>query len=398
MTITPLHSLKNESYEDYLLRLGSNKEELELSWGQIATLLNNFLDEEYTESKYRKEYHNLSRGIEIGIRKSASGEQLKEIEDKTVELQKQKYQFNDQKREYNNKIRLIARYEHLKDEILKGIKELEKVKPLPYSFEPAVSDTNIRANVLWSDFHYGQETQNSLNTYNPEVFNKRFQHLVAKTIHYCKKHDVQELTIGSLGDQIAGFIHLTSRIEQSEDVVSQIQYISERLAEAIAEVSLHVPKVRVVNIIGNHSRTTPNKNDSILKENFENLIPWYLESRLRSYNNVEIIRSEDGYFVDTTFNEPHIYVHGDLDHVASVAKSLPQFLGIISKYVFMGHIHHDTVKDYGRTTVISNGSLCGIDSFALGKRMYADAMQKMHIFNSDGRIEYKIDINLQDIK
>lgn len=398
MTITPLESLKNETYEEYLLRLGCNKEELSLSWSQIATLMNNFLEEEYTESKYRKEYHHLSRGIEIGIRKSTSGEQLREIEDKTVELQKQKYQFNDQKREFNNKIRLIARYEHLKDEILRGIKELEQIKPLPYSYVPAKSNTNVRANVLWSDFHYGQETVNSLNTYNPHVFDKRFQQLVAKTIYYCKNHDVQELTIGSLGDQIAGFIHLTSRIEQSEDVVSQIQYISERLAEAIAEISLHVPKVRVVNIIGNHSRTQASKNDSILKENFENLIPWYLESRLRNYKNVEIFKSEDGYFVDTSFAEPHVYVHGDLDHVSSVAKSLPQFLGIIPKYCFMGHIHHDTVKDYGRTTVISNGSLCGTDSYALSKRMYSDAMQKMHIFNAGGRIEYKIDINLQDIK
>lgn len=394
---TPLNILDNESYEEFLIRLGSNKDELDLSWGKIASIINEHLSEDFSESKYRKEYHLLSRGITIGVKKSADNEYVREIEDKTVELQKQKYQFQDQKREYNNKIKLIAKYEHLKDEITSAIKQLEKVKPLPYSpIKESIS--NVRANVLFSDFHYGQESNNTLNTYNPDVFNKRFEHLVSKTIHYCKKHNVDELTIGSIGDQIAGFIHLTSRIEQSEDVISQIQYISERLSEAVAEISKHVRKVRVINLIGNHSRTFQNKNDSIMKENFENILPWYMESRLRDFDNIKILKGEDGYFVDKTFSKPHLYVHGDLDHVSSIARTIPQFLGIIPSYCFQGHIHHDTVKDYGRTIVISNGSLCGADSYAISKRMYADAMQKMHIFDENGRIEYKIDINLQDIK
>lgn len=395
--MTPLQSLENEVYEDYLVRIGSSKEELDLSWIKIASLMNEFLSEDFSESKYRKEYHLLTRGISMGVKKSSDNVYLREIEDKTVELQKQKYQFQDQKREYNNKIKLIAKYEHLKDEITTAIKQLEKVKPLPYSLiKESISD--VRANVLFSDFHYGQESNNTLNTYNPVVFNKRFEHLVSKTIYYCKKHNVDELTIGSIGDQIAGFIHLTSRIEQSEDVISQIQYISERLAEAVAEISKYVRKVRVINLIGNHSRTFQNKNDSIMKENFENIIPWYLESRLRRFDNVEVLKGEDGYFVDDTFSKPHLYTHGDIDHVSSVARTIPQFLGIIPSYCFQGHIHHDTVKDYGRTIVISNGSLCGADSYAVSKRMYADAMQKMHIFDENGRIEYKIDINLQDVK
>lgn len=398
MTITPLQSLENEVYEDYLVRIGSNKEELDLSWIKIASLMNEFLREDFSESKYRKEYHLLTRGISMGVKKSSDNEYLREIEDKTVELQKQKYQFQDQKREYNNKIKMISKFEHLKQEVFTAIKSLEKVKPLYFSPIKEDNTSYVRANVLWSDFHFGQESNNTLNVYNPDVFNKRFEYLVTKTIHYCKKHNVSELTIGSIGDQIAGFIHLTSRIEQSEDVISQIQYISERLSEAVAEISKYVSKVKVINIIGNHSRTVASKNDSLLKENFENLIPWYLESRLRDFANVEILKSEDGFFVDNTFPEPHVYIHGDLDHVSSVARSLPQVLGIIAKYVYMGHIHHDTVKDYGRTTVISNGSLCGTDSYAVSKRMYADAMQKMHIFDENGRIEYKIDINLQDIK
>ncbi|MBE7896251.1 hypothetical protein G7L40_19875 [Paenibacillus polymyxa] len=395
--MTSLQSLDNETYEEYLIRIGSSKEELGLSWSKIATLMNEYLNEDFTESKYRKEFHLLTRGISIGVKKSSTDEYRREIEDKTIELQKQKYQFQDQKREFNNKIKMIAKFEHLKDEISTSIKQLEKVKPLPYS--PAKeSPSYIRANVLFSDFHYGQESDNSLNKYNPRVFDKRFNHLVSKTIYYCQKHNVDELTIASIGDQIAGFIHLTSRIEQSEDVISQTQYISERLSEAVAEIAKFVPKVRVINLIGNHSRTFQSKNEAILKENFENIIPWYMETRLREFDNIELLKGEDGYFIDESFKKPHIYVHGDLDHVTTSARQLPQFLGVIPQYIFQGHIHHDTVKDFGRTTVVSNGSLCGVDSYAVSKRMYSDAMQKMHIFDVDGRIEYKIDINLQEVK
>ncbi|WP_440110332.1 hypothetical protein [Paenibacillus sp. QZ-Y1] len=396
--MTPIEHLVNDSYEEYLIRLGDSKDELNLSWSKVASLLNEFLSEDFSESKYRKEYHLLKRGITIGVKKSTSDEYVREIEDKTIELQKQKYQFQDQKREFNNKIKLIAKYDHLKDEVVEAIKQLEKVKPLSFYRISERSRSNVRANVLFSDFHFGQESNNTLNTYNPQVFEKRFEYLVSKTIDYCKKHSVSELTIGSIGDQISGFIHLTSRIEQSEDVVYQTKYVAERLSEAVAEISKHVPKVRVINISGNHSRAIANKNDALLKENFENLIPWYMECRLRDFGNVEIITGEDGYYIDTTFDEPHVYVHGDMDYVSGVAKTIPQFLGIIPRIVFMGHIHHDTVKDYGRTTVISNGSLCGSDSYSISKRMYADAMQKMHIFDDSGRLEYKVDINLQNVK
>lgn len=400
MTNTPLeiNRKQDESIDDYLLRLGGNKDIYSLNWVQVAERMNAESNEDFGESKWRKDFFLIKKGYELAIKNNISeNEVLQELEDKTLQFQKQKFQYQDQKREYTNVVRQQARFEHLKDEIKQSIKELEKVKPLVFS---PVRDNglNIRANVLFSDFHYGQTSNNTLNTYNPEVFNRRFEHLVSKTIHYCKKHNVSELTIGSLGDQVSGYIHTTSRIEQSEDVVSQTQYISERLSEAVAEISKHVAKVKIINLIGNHSRTSPNKHDSIMKENFENLIPWYMESRLKDFKNVEILKSEDGYFVDYSFPEPQVYVHGDVDYVSSVAKSLPQFLGVIAKYIWMGHIHHDTVKDHGRTTVVSNGSVCGSDSYAVSKRMYSEAMQKMHIFDENGRIEYKIDILLQDIK
>lgn len=394
-TLLEINRKQDESIDNYLLRLGGNKDIYSLNWVQVAERMNAESNEDFGESKWRKDYFLIQKGFQLAIKNNVSeNEVLQELEDKTLQFQKQKFQYQDQKREYTNVVRQQARFEHLKDEIKQSISLLEENKPLSFSKIHSTTIKNRRANVLWSDFHYGQETNNSVNVYNPEVFRKRFAHLVDRTIHYCIKHDVSELTIGALGDFVNGLIHVSTRVESSEDVITQLQHVSEHIAEAVTEISKHVDRIRFINIVGNHSRLSPNKNDSVFKENLENLIPWFLEHRLRQITNVDFYKDTDGYFVDETFDKPHVYVHGDLDHVSSAAKNIPQMLDIVPRVIFMGHIHHDTVKDYGRTRVISNGSLCGADSYAISKRMFAEPMQKMHIFYDNGKIEYKIDIDL----
>lgn len=380
----------------FILEIGLKKRNGEISdtWNHLANIHGNgfFVDGE----AYRIWVKNRLKSKNKQTKNEKVSFNDDEYEDKIMEMKKQKYQFQDQKRELNAKIRMLSKYDHLKEEIIRSIEKLEKVKPLNFS-KPIKANGNVRANLLLSDFHYGQESDNTFNTYNPEIFEKRFEFLISRVLYYCDKHNVKELTIGAIGDFVNGMIHVSTRVESSEDVISQIQHVSERLSEAVSEIASVVPKVRVINVIGNHARMSPNKNESLLRENLENIIPWYMETRLRECKNVEILKSKDGIFVDSTFKIPQVMTHGDLDHVSNTARSLPQVLGIVPSYIFMGHIHHDTVKDYGRTVVISNGSLCGVDEYAISKRMYADAMQKMHIFNNDEKVEYTININLQNI-
>ncbi|MCM3274464.1 hypothetical protein M3691_37760, partial [Paenibacillus elgii] len=136
-------------------------------------------NEDFGESKWRKDYHQLKRGYELAIKnKITENEALKEIEDKTLELEKKTYQFRDQKREHDSKIRMEARFENLKNEIHKSIVELENMKPLRY-LKPLVTEKPIkRAILLLSDLHFGADFSNSLNTYNPTIFRKRIEQLV----------------------------------------------------------------------------------------------------------------------------------------------------------------------------------------------------------------------------
>jgi hypothetical protein len=383
----------DESLDQFLVRVGSRVETKDLNWAEAADILNEHVEEEFSESKWRKDYASYLRWQPFLAEKLIDDDEyLIEIKDASITLQKDKVRLQDQKREFNNVVRQQARFEHLKDEIKLSIADLEKSKPLTFTKHSGTT-FSVRANVLWSDWHYGADFTNSLNKYSPEIFRKRLQLLVSKTIYYGKLHNVDTLTIGALGDFLSGAIHVSTRVQASEDVIKQIQNVSEAISESVAELSKHFRQIRFINIIGNHARLISNKHESIFTENLENLIPWYLESRLKDFTNVEIYRDQDGYFVDDTFNPPHVYVHGDLDHVSSVAKSLPQMLGIVPRYVFCGHIHHHTVKEYGKTKVISNSSLIGVDDYALSKRFYAEPAQSMHVFKSNEKIEHYIDID-----
>lgn len=383
-----------ENIDDYLVRIGDNLEAYGLNWTTATALLNVEAQDEYSESKWRKDYASYLRWKERLVHKIVdSDEYIQEVQDATLTMQKEKFRMQDQKRELTNVVRQQARFEHLKDEIRKSILELSISKPLQF-IESSPTLSNVRANVLWSDWHYAADFSNSLNRYSPSIFRDRLQKLVSKTIYYGKQHKVDTLTIGALGDFISGAIHVSTRVQSSEDVIRQIQVVSEAIAESLVELSKNFRQVRFINIIGNHARLVSNKTESVFKENLENLIPWYLESRLNGIKNVDIYRDEDGYFVDESFYPCHVYVHGDLDHVSSVAKSLPQMIGVVPRYIFCGHIHHDTVKEAGRTKVISNGSMVGIDDYAISKRFFAEPMQKMHIFNDKDKIEYYIPIEL----
>lgn len=384
---------QGESLDRLLIRLGDSLSLYNLTWPQVANFMNSQpeIEDEYSESKWRKDYASYIRWKSLTQEDIQGDVHLKDIEDKTIDYQKEKYRLQDQRREFNAIVRKQARFEHLKDEISRSISELSKVKPLMFNAKTK-SHSNTRANVLWSDWHLGADFSNSVNEYNLEIFKIRFQELISKIIYYGKKHSIEELTIGALGDFISGAIHVSTRVESSEDVIKQIQLVSEYLSEGLAELSKHFSSLHFINIIGNHARLISNKTDSIFTENLENLIPWYLESRLKDFENIKISKDTDGYYVDYSFSKPHVYVHGDLDHVASVAKSLPQMIGIVPRYIYLAHIHHDTVKEYGVTKVISNGSLIGCDSYAISKRFYAEPMQKMHIYDDKENIEYKIDI------
>jgi hypothetical protein len=378
--MNPIQREENESFLDYHVRLFANKETYELDTYQIADLLNKEYGTNYSESKWRKDYAAYVYWKDYIMNKNLDKEILDKYEEVRIESEKEKIRKRDQNREYGKKIANQARFEAIRDDVVKAIYHLENKKPLQFKPNYNTSLSQKHGLALFSDWHFGMELSNSTNVFNKQVFNKRVEKLVSKIIEHGKTNQIHTLHVGQLGDLLAGMIHVSTRVQANEDVIEQTKYVSEVLAEVLSTLANEFPAIKYYNVIGNHGRTG-NKHDVGIKENFEYLIPWFLEARLKDFDNIEIITDQDGYITTKIFNDDIVLVHGNYDRVDQCVTRLPQVLGYVPSYIIGGHVHHNYEKEYGRTTVVVNGSLIGADDYAMQGRYGAKPSQKFMVFD-----------------
>lgn len=384
---------ENESFEEYKYRLIADKVDklIDLDWIEIRDILG--LD--ISPDTLRKQGQGIREVYRYYQNKRVSNtlsNPLNEIEQKTQEFVKEKYKYQDQKREYYNMLKSQARNEHLREEIKQAIKEIEHIKPL--EFKPVHNEFGDKEGlVLFSDWHYGIEVDHKFNKYNKEVFLRRIEEVVSKTIEYGKLHNIRKLTVAVIGDNCSGDIHVSTKVQNNEIVIRQVQFVSEILAEIIAKLANEFEEIEFIHEAGNHGRT--GKKDVVTSgDNYEHFIPWYIEGRLRHFPNIKFNYGWDTFVENEILGNKIVYVHGNYDYVTSIAKTFPQLLGYVPKYAICGHIHHNYIKEEGRTTIIANSSLVGMDDYALQKRYYAEPAQKFMVFNKRGiECTYNIEVD-----
>ena len=322
---------------------------------------------------------------------SSDDEKLKEIEDKRLELEKEKIRFQDQRREYKKYLRQDARFEHLKDTIKAEIRKISSNKELTEPYCKPMN-SNREAVLILSDWHIGVTNDNHWNKFNLDIAKQRINKLLNKTIEYCELHNVNTIHIEILGDIINGYLHVGNRIENEEDVISQTMTAAEILCEFVTELSAHISTVKIYSATGNHGRCTSNLKDSIEVENFERLITWYMKSRLNN-NRIEFIDNEidDNIIVMRFLNETIYACHGHMDKPNSAISNLSRMLKEFPTEAHFGHYHsYKEFDEYDMTTTV-NGTLSGVDEYAKRIRKTGSPMQVLMIYNEEGReCTYKI--------
>lgn len=383
----------DENIRQYTIRLCRNKDEYDLNWQDIADLINKETGDTYTESKYRKFWSAYSEGYEDAIKDNiSSNEIIEEIESKTIRFLKEKIKYQDQKREYNNLLRIYTRAEHLIELMQDNAREIAKTKPLIFGNQfNSFSNSNRQGLLLLSDWHIGLDIDLWMNKFNINILNKRLQTLTDKVVRYGHDHQIQTLKIALLGDFASGLINVSNRVMQEEDVITQIQIASEKIAEMSAYFSGKFENVEIYSVTDNHSRLSPNKKDSIDKENFCRLIPWYLQARLQNISNIKIVENEyyghDFCMIDM-FGEKILGVHGHRDSLNNIISNLYlMFKDTSIKYILCGHYHKNYENTEHDITVIVNESLSGVDEYAKDIRKTGRPGQKFIIFDKyEGRL------------
>lgn len=374
-----------ESITAYSIRLYRNRDAYGLTFQDCGNLLNEVSGEDYSEAKWRRpvqEFLKIQDYLEKENPAGLDSEQLQEIENEKIELQKEKIRMRDQKRELNAIIRRQARLESLEDYLEEKVEEIQPIK-LPKVKKKKKSDNE--AMVVISDEHIGMKIDSKFNTYNIEIAKERLAKLQKETMNKVEKEGIKKLYIAHLGDGIHGAIHTTARIESEENVIQQIITLAYMLESFIEDFLQKGIEVQFCSVAGNHTRAIPNKKESLgTAENFERLLTVFLGKAFNQFENYSQIDDEEGIIVLNIKGKTVVLVHADLDKGNGVVTKLNDMLNLSIDYIFTGHVHNAFYKEHGNAVQFGVGSLCGLDQYAISGRFSGRPSQMILTFDDDG--------------
>lgn len=304
-----------------------------------------------------------------------------------------KTQVRDVYNAYRRTLRDEARIEDLKSTILEAAnmqKSLCKINKVE------IKDQKSEGILLLGDWHIGQETDNFYNKYNKEIAKARISKVVAETIHYCKLHKVHTLHVINLGDLIEGIINTNARIEQEMDVCSEIMYASEFMAEALNLLQEAAPVITYRSCTDNHSRAVADKHQNIAKENFNKIVDWYVEERLKD-TDIKFPKDnlDPGLGRFALKNGMKVaFFHGHEGSAKSA--TLQELAGATREWTDIaccGHWHNPAEHVYQNMRLFINNSLCGTGPYALSKRYFTEPSQKLIIIQNKNFLNIDISAN-----
>lgn len=329
------------------------------------------------------------------IEECSNDELSENLQRQIEELEKKKIQVSDRRNSYKRLIRDDARVEDFKNLLIAATKNLS---PLPIYKKKQTNNSNVEAILLISDLHIGVECSNFYNKYNSNIAKKRVVKLVDDTITYCHRNNVNKLNICNLGDLVHGIIHTSARLEQEMDVTKQIMTAAEILAEALSRLQEAAPIVTYRSVVDNHSRAIASKEESIEKENFSNIIDWWIKERLKNSSiQFENDNIDEGIGKFKLYNGKNVmFAHGHNDNINSVFQSWVGATGEYIHYCLIGHYHCEKFKSFQNSRIIVNGSIVGTEQYALSKRLFSKPSQTLLIFDNDNTLNISIDLDIQE--
>ena len=390
--------LDSEKISDYVERISVLKDSMDCSWKEFALLAEAASGVKRGEDAYRKAYKKQTIAARAVVPEQTSGESDYEdyLNDLLAEIKREKVKLSDERTQNNALVRRLAREETIPEIATKCAEIVAQKHPLSFDDQPAPCfySNDKEAILLISDWHYGLDFTNAINTFNPDVCEGRVVNLTAQVLQRCQENGVNRLTVLNLADLIAGRIHTQIRIQSREDVMSQILHVCELLTGMLTSFASRM-KVEYYDCLDNHSRIEPNKSESLDLESLARFIPFYLRARLVG-SNVEIH--------DNSFSEDIITckvlgynvvgVHGDKDKPVTALDKITLLTRKSYDLMCTAHLHHFSADEKCGCITIGNGSLMGADDYALNLRLFSTPSQTLIIATRDNVCDTIYKLNL----
>nr|DAF71608.1 MAG TPA: DNA polymerase II small subunit [Bacteriophage sp.] len=385
---------KDEGILEYEYRICGYKDQIG-TWQDVADLLNEQLGQEYTESKYRKQYQEMNKIITFKPQFNCDeSELLEEIKEQRRLLEKAKIQMRDERNEVSRLYRENARRESFSDMIKRCIEGYEPAGFTCFRFDSSNSSTTDMI-VPISDLHFGVNINNMYNTYNRDVASDRLSRYLGKVLEIARRHNTENVSVVLLGDQISGLIHTSLRLENNENVIKQTMDAAELISNYIYTLSSHFKKVSIYSVSGNHSRLQPEKALNQKGEDLDKFIPFYIKAKLQNCDNVTVYDNTiDESVASFICKNMLVYaVHGDRDGIGNVVQKLTMMTGDKPDIVYMGHLHTNQYMTIYDTKVIQSGCISGSDSYCMDNRLRSKPEQAVSVIGDNG-LECVYDVTL----
>ena len=387
----------NETNLDYHKRLvyGKlvDKTLADMDYTELAELI---YGQPYSSDVARRMMYGSRRTLELIDKERAAGVEerslMSELEQKMVDLRKERQKFFDYRNAFNKVVRERSRQEELNEILIDAIHNGE----LPsLDYQPAVipmSDNDLLVSL--NDIHFGAVVDNYWCKYDSDICKQMLREYLDEIIRIGKLHGSENCIVWENGDSISGGIHLTIQVSNKENVIEQITGVSELIAEFLAELSKHFRTVKFASVSGNHSRITQNKDDSLVEERLDDLIDWYLRARLQNFENIEIgacERIDPTMYLLNVRGKYYAGVHGDFDGSATKVQALQTMVGKPLYAVLSGHMHHNKIDAVQGIKTVMAGSFLGVDQYCIKKRIFGRPEQMVCVCDEKGiRCSYDI--------
>lgn len=368
----------NESDDEYQVRLTLLKQSgVDIDWSEIADLVGDGRSSE----AYRKDSY--------GIRRFNNVKDLTSDNETLIEIKKQKVQLSDMRTDVNAKIRELARIESIIDCFKNEISNIDSYPTINLTENHLYNNDSDKALLLISDIHYDGD----------EAIVDKMNKLIDKTIQSCNLHSINQLTVIFNGDLINNELKTTIRLENRENVASQIVGVGKLISDTIFRLSQCIPYVVYGVVMGNHCRTIANYKEALSTDTYIPIITELINLRVAELPNVAKL---DNYEDDERFcifnlnGKTFVATHGDAikNIEQNGIKSVEGYLNKPLDYLLLGHLHNPKEFMSYNKKVIINGAMTDTGDYAKKLLLKTPSIQKLMMIDSDGDIECTYDIKL----
>lgn len=368
--------MTDESTEEYIYRLCRNKDIgiYNLTWDEVGEVLNRELDLNYTESKYRKEYQSMQRGIDMMMNKKANlKNQMEEMKLLKLELEMERKKKQSESVYYNRLLREHSREEMLYDRVVDAIKQVETTIP---KFEPLhTQKTNEEWLLGIADIHAYKYFESITNKYNKEILENRLNKLLGEIVYQIKINNIGKLTILNCADSLEGMIRKSQLQALELGLIESVVEFQRWLLEWLNQLSKYV-EIKYIHLISsNHTEIRPfnTRAGQFPKEDLEIVIANYIKDMCKNNERIQVVVPEYDFALFDIAGYKAIANHGHKvkRNMRRYIERMSRKLRVFIDYGFFAHFHNEVIQtvDEGIDNdceIIRIPSIIGTDNFADG--------------------------------